>query len=812
VTYRSGSNDAPASSKTVEFKVNDGALDSGVATKTLAITPVNDAPVAQTSAGQATYTEGSPPVAVDPGIRVTDPDSAQLTGARMALGRGFSAADGDTLMFVNQNGITGAYNSSSGVLTLSGTASIASYQAAMRSVTFSLTSQNPSTASRTASFQVTDSSGAASNTASRDITVRATGTPPVVTTSTGSTAYTEGAAATVVDSMLAVSDADSANLASAQVRISAGFEAGDMLAFANQAGISGSYDATSGVLTFTGSATKAGYTAALRSVTYRTTNDNPALSKTVEFKVNDGALDSGPATKTLAITRVNDPPTVTASAGQASYTAGSAPAQPDPALTVSDPDSAQLKGATVRITTNFTAADGDTLSFAAQNGISGAYNSSTGTLTLSGSASPANYRTALRSVTFSTTTRSPSSATRSVSFQVTDAGGATSNAATRGITVAPAATDPLDAIVAHDLTFAGTQLGRTLAETAPDEYPQETNSDGTWTTHPANWWTSGFFPGSLWQMYEATGDPAWRTAAQARQAGLEGEKTDTSTDDIGFILLDSFGQGFRLTGTDSYRQVLLTAAQSLRARYSSIVGAIRSLNNPSGASATDYRVIVDSMLNSELLFWAAKHGGDPAYADAALQHAITTMNAHVRADGSTYHMVVFDSNTGAVKRKQTIQGYSDSSTWSRGQAWALYGFTMAYRESGNAQMLATARRVADYYIAHLPSDYVPYWDFQAPGIPNEPRDSSAAAIAASGLLELSQLETDATRKQRYLSTAKATLTSLSSSAYLAEGTNSHSILLHGTADEPLGHTDRGLIYGDYYFLEALLRYRAMPKG
>jgi unsaturated chondroitin disaccharide hydrolase len=162
-----------------------------------------------------------------------------------------------------------------------------------------------------------------------------------------------------------------------------------------------------------------------------------------------------------------------------------------------------------------------------------------------------------------------------------------------------------------------------------------------------------------------------------------------------------------------------------------------------------------------------------------------------------------------VKRKGTVQGYSDNSTWARGQAWGVYGFTMAYRESNDARMLTAARRMADWYIAHLPSDSVPYWDFDAPGIPNEPRDTSAAAVAASGLIELSQLETDATRKQRYLDAAKATLTSLSSSAYLAEGTSARSILLHGTYNKPGGDYDRGLVWGDYYFLEALLRYRAL---
>jgi unsaturated chondroitin disaccharide hydrolase len=364
-------------------------------------------------------------------------------------------------------------------------------------------------------------------------------------------------------------------------------------------------------------------------------------------------------------------------------------------------------------------------------------------------------------------------------------------------------------MVAHDLTFAGAQLTRTLSETPSGEYPQETAADGTWRNFSAGWWTSGYFPGALWLMYQATGDASWRTAAAARQAGLESQKDNTSAHDVGLVLRDSFGLGFDLTGTTTYRDVALTGARSLATRYSGVVHAVRSWDNPSGAPGSDFRVIVDNMMTIELLFWASKHGGDASLADMALQHALTSMGSHVRADGSTWHLVIFDSTNGAVKRKQTVQGYADGSTWARGQAWAVYGFTMAYRESGDARLLATARRVADWYVAHLPSDSVPYWDFDAPGIPNEPRDSSAAAIAASGLIELSSLETDAVRRARYLDAAKATLTSLSSPAYLAEGTSSRSILLHGTANKPAGDYDHGLIYGDYYFLEALLRYRAL---
>jgi unsaturated chondroitin disaccharide hydrolase len=634
-------------------------------------------------------------------------------------------------------------------------------------------------------------------------------TAPTVTTSAGSTAYTEAATAVAVDTAVTVADPDSPTLGSARVRISTGFQSGDELLFAAQNGIAGSYNAATGVLTLSGSASGADYQAALRSVRYRSgSNRNPAASKDVEFRVGDGAANSNTPTKGLAITGVNDAPAVTTSAGAADYTAGEAPVQPDPAASVTDPDTANLRGATVRISSSFSAADGDSLSFSAQNGITGSYNAATGVLTLTGNTSVANYQAALRSVRFSLAAANPSTAARTVSFQVTDSGNAASNVATRQVQVAVAPADPLDAAVEHALEFAATQLERTLAETAATAYPIETRAGGTWRTTAASSWTSGFMPGSLWLMYDATGDQAWRTAAQARQAGIESQKTNTGDHDTGFRILDSFGLGFELTGTASFREVTLTGAESLASRYSPVVHSIRSLNNSSGADATDFRVIIDNMMNLELLWWAARNGGDPELADIALDHALTTMNQHVRADGSTWHQVVYNAQTGAVKRKETVQGYSDSSTWSRGQAWAVYGFTMAYRESGDARMLATARRVADWYVAHLPGDSVPYWDFDAPGIPNEPRDSSAAAIAASGLLELAALETDPARRERYLTAARATLSSLSSPAYLAEGTSSRSILLHGTSNQPRGDFDRGLIYGDYFFLEALLRYTA----
>jgi Carboxypeptidase regulatory-like domain len=366
--------------------------------------------------------------------------------------------------------------------------------------------------------------------------------------------------------------------------------------------------------------------------------------------------------------------------------------------------------------------------------------------------------------------------------------------------------DPLDAVIRHDLRFAASRLDAMLSVVPRTSYPSLTAPDGTWLTTAASAWTSGFFPGALWRIYEATGCRPWSIRAMDREAGLESQKLDTSSHDIGFKVFTSFGTAARLTGSETDRQVVVAAAASLASRYSATVGAIRSWDGP---APSHFRVIIDNLMNLELLFWASRHGGHRAWYRMAVNHALRTMNDHVRADGSTYHGVDYDPTTGAIKTRFTHQGAATESTWARGQAWGIYGFAMTYRETRDARFLATAGRVADWYLDHLPADHVPYWDFKAPGIPNEPRDSSAAAIAASGLLELAGLETDGVRADRYAQAAKDTLASLSTAAYLSEGTESRSILLHGTQNEPAGETDSGLIYGDYYFIEALLRYRSL---
>jgi unsaturated chondroitin disaccharide hydrolase len=363
----------------------------------------------------------------------------------------------------------------------------------------------------------------------------------------------------------------------------------------------------------------------------------------------------------------------------------------------------------------------------------------------------------------------------------------------------------LDALTDHALQFAASRLSATVVEAGTtDRFPRSTLSSGAWGFQARTDWTSGFFPGCLWLLYEATGEAIWRQRAESWSAGVEPQKYNTGSHDVGFQIFCSFGNGVRLTGNPAYRAVINQGATSLSTRFNAVVGCTRSWNN------WTFPVIVDNMMNLEILYWSARNGGDPAFGTMAVSHGSRSRQDHVRADGSTFHLVDYNPATGAILHRGTVQGASDASTWARGQAWGLYGFTMSYRESAIASFRTTAQNLADYFIDHLPADHVPYWDFQAPGIPNQPRDTSAAAIAASGLLELSTLAADAAARNRYRSAAIDILTALCSPAYLAEGSTSHGILLHGVGNKPAAsEVDVSLIYGDYYFLEALLRYRSL---
>ena len=355
------------------------------------------------------------------------------------------------------------------------------------------------------------------------------------------------------------------------------------------------------------------------------------------------------------------------------------------------------------------------------------------------------------------------------------------------------------------LTFARSQLQRTAAALPATQSPKATRADGTWTTvlnTELPGWTQGFFPGLLWAAYEDTGDAAWRTRADAWTRALEVQKTNTTTHDLGFKMVPSFGEAYRITGDAYYRDVLLASAQSLASRYRASPGIIDCCDwNP------DWQLplVVDTMMNLELLLWAADNGGRPEWRQMALNHALRTQADLMRPDGSTFHVVDYDPATGAVRFKGQYQGDTAESTWTRGQAWAIYGFTMVYRYTRDARMLAAAQKAADSYLARVPMDGTPNWDFSAP---QWSKDSSTSAAVASALLELSGFVGDTAKGERYRAAAVRTLATLAGPRFLAQGSTSWGVLLHA-----VGHylankeVDVSLIYGDYYFVEALRRFR-----
>lgn len=354
-----------------------------------------------------------------------------------------------------------------------------------------------------------------------------------------------------------------------------------------------------------------------------------------------------------------------------------------------------------------------------------------------------------------------------------------------------------------------THLVNTLSQTKPDgNYPRSYNVEQSIVTVKSSDWTSGFFPGILWYMHEHTQDPVWKNHAEIWTAGLEEEKNNTSTHDLGFMLYNSFGNGYRLTKNSEYKNILLQAAKSLASRYNSKVGCIQSWEH----GKWEYPVIIDNMMNLELLFWASKVSGDKSFYKIAVSHANNTLKNHFRKNGSSYHVVDYDTKSGKVISKTTAQGYANESTWARGQAWGLYGFTMTYRETRDTIFLNQAQKIANYFIRYLPKNKIPYWDFEAPNIPFEFQDASAAAIGASALLELSQYS--AVYREKYFNTAAEILKTLSSPAFFAqENTNGNFILMHGVGSKPSNmEVNVPLIYSDYYFIEALLRHQALIKN
>ncbi|WP_300700426.1 glycoside hydrolase family 88 protein [Bacteroides sp.] len=371
------------------------------------------------------------------------------------------------------------------------------------------------------------------------------------------------------------------------------------------------------------------------------------------------------------------------------------------------------------------------------------------------------------------------------------------------------------------LDYCDTQVHRTLTELKGNDgnidytmMPRNImDSLTTWHCRKAtkDEWCSGFWPGILWYDYEATGDEKIKEEAEKFTSSLKFlSETPAFDHDLGFLIFCSYGNGYRLTQNPEYKQVILNTADTLATLFNPRVGTI--LSWPRNVEMFGgHNTIMDNLINLEMLFWAAKNGGNPYLSDIAIAHADKTMKYQFRPDYTSYHVAVYDTLTGDFLRGCTHQGYADNTMWARGQAWGIYGFTTVYRETKDTRYLDFVQKITDVYLQNLPADYVPYWDFDDPSIPSAPRDASAAAIVASALLELSTY-LPVEKATEYKDAAVKMLISLSSDKYQS-GKSKPSFLLHSTGHWPAGsEIDASIIYADYYYIEALLRLKKLHSN
>jgi unsaturated chondroitin disaccharide hydrolase len=366
-----------------------------------------------------------------------------------------------------------------------------------------------------------------------------------------------------------------------------------------------------------------------------------------------------------------------------------------------------------------------------------------------------------------------------------------------------------------ELDYCVEQLNKAIPELTDYEFRPRLigNGESQWSVKKYNDWTAGFWPGILWYAYEYTNDDYFRVKADSFTRVMTPLSLKKAHDhDLGFKMFCSFGNAYRITGDPVFKEVIIRSADSLARLINPKVGTMLSWPWKERQKGWPHNTIIDNMMNLELLFWASKNGGDSKLYDLAVEHATKTMQNHFREDYTSYHVVVYDTITGAALNGVTEQGYSDSSMWARGQAWGVYGFTMVARETGNKEFLDFAVKIANVFSEQLPSDYIPYWDFDAPEIPDAPRDASAAAIFASALLELSVLISDSTISQNYKLLAEIILQSLSSKKYQSREKNV-AFLSYSTDHKPNeSEVNVSLIYADYYYIEALTRLRKIIAG
>ena len=369
----------------------------------------------------------------------------------------------------------------------------------------------------------------------------------------------------------------------------------------------------------------------------------------------------------------------------------------------------------------------------------------------------------------------------------------------------------LDKQIDFALSRGVNQYSYMMKNLPENRYPKTYFADKQkFETSKSDWWCSGFYPGTLIYLDEATKKTVFEKEIDRVFQDLQKEQFNKTTHDLGFMMFCSFGNANRLNPTPEYATILMNSAKSLASRFDGKVGCIKSWD----AKDDSYLVIIDNMMNLELLFWASEYSGDKSYYDIAIKHANTTLKNHFRPDHSSYHVINYNSKTGEVKQKKTAQGYADESAWARGQAWGLYGFTVMYRATKDKKYLDQAVAIAEFILnnPNLPKDKVPYWDFNAPNIPDALRDSSAGAVMASALLELNSY-VDKEHSKKYLNAAKTILETLTTNEYIAEeGTNGGFLLKHGVGHIPQkSEIDVPLTYGDYYLVEAMLRYKKLGK-
>jgi unsaturated chondroitin disaccharide hydrolase len=367
--------------------------------------------------------------------------------------------------------------------------------------------------------------------------------------------------------------------------------------------------------------------------------------------------------------------------------------------------------------------------------------------------------------------------------------------------------------VVNDALDFSVQQAMRMAESLKEQpglLPRNADRFGILQTCRSDWWTSGFFSGILWYLYEYSGNEEVMKWAREYTWRVKDQQYTRSNHDVGFIINCSSGNGYRITKDTSYRDVIRTASASLSTRFRPVTGCIRSWDSADWNRQWQFPVIIDNLMNLELLMVAAKEFNEPRFREIAITHANTTMKNHYRPDYSSFHVVSYDTVTGLPQQKHTSQGYCHASAWARGQAWGLYGFTMMYRFTYDTAYLSMAEHIARFILHHprLPVDKIPYWDFDAPNIPDCNRDASAGAIICSALIELSQYAEPSFAKE-CLSVAEMQIRTLSSPMYRnAPGNNGNFILKHSVGHMPNNsEVDVPLIYADYYYVEALMRFR-----